>query len=48
MALRVIAFLVLLAVLAGLVGSFPFLFELLPLGAIGGAYWLFFRKPPAT
>ncbi|WP_301276195.1 hypothetical protein [Dechloromonas sp.] len=48
MLLRIVAYLVLLTALAGLIGSFPFLFELLPLGAISGAYWLFFRKPPAA
>lgn len=46
MALRILGFVALLAALAGVVSNYPFLLELLPLGAIGGAYWLFFHKPP--
>jgi hypothetical protein len=41
---KVLAYLLLLVVLAGITWSYPFLFELPILGAIGGAYWLFFRS----
>jgi len=41
---KVLAYLLLLAVLAGITWTYPFLFELPILGAIGGAYWLFFRS----
>jgi hypothetical protein len=42
--LRWLAYLSLLAALGGLTWRYPFLFELLLLGAIGGAYLLFFRQ----
>lgn len=46
--MRMLAFLALLIGLGAVVRSYPFLFEIFPLGAAGGAYWLFFRKPPDT
>ena len=36
----------LLAMLAGLVWRFPFVWELAIAGLLGGAYWIFFRPPP--
>lgn len=42
--MKVLAYLLLLAALLGITWKYPFLFELLILGAIGGAYWLFFRE----
>jgi len=44
--LKVLAYLLLLVVLAGLVWQFPFLWEIAVAGAIGGVYWIFFRIPP--
>lgn len=44
--MRIFAFVALLIALAAVVRSYPFLFEIFPLGAAGGAYWLFFRQPP--
>jgi len=44
--LKVLAYLLLLAVLAGLVWQFPVLWEIAIAGAIGGVYWIFFRIPP--
>lgn len=41
--MKILAYLALLAVLGGITWRYPFLFELLIAGAIGGAYWLFFR-----
>jgi len=43
---KVAFFLVLLALLAGLVWAVPVLWELAVAGAIGGIYWIFFRIPP--
>lgn len=37
---------ILLAVLAGIVLLFPFLWELAVAGTLGGAYWIFFRVTP--
>ena len=34
------------AALAGMVWLVPILWELAIAGAIGGAYWIFFRQPP--
>jgi len=44
--MKVLAYLLLLAVLGGLVWQFPFLWEIAVAGAIGGVYWIFFRVPP--
>lgn len=44
--LKTIAYLFLLAVLAGIVWWIPVLWELAVVGAIGGIYWIFFRIPP--
>jgi hypothetical protein len=44
--MKVLAYVVLLGLLGGIAWQYPFLFELPLLGAIGGAYWLFFRQPP--
>lgn len=44
--MKILAYLLLLGVLGGIAWQYPFLFELPLLGAIGGAYWLFFRQPP--
>ena len=44
--MRVLAFLLLLAALAGLVWLAPFLWELAVAGVIGGVWWIFFRQPP--
>jgi hypothetical protein len=44
--LRVLVFLLLLAVLAGVVRQFPFLWELALAGLFGGVWWCFFRSPP--
>ncbi len=41
--MKILAYLLLLAVLGGITWRYPFLFELFILGALGGAYWLFFR-----
>ena len=41
--MKALAYVALLCILASLVWRYPFLFEIAPLGAIGGAYWLFFR-----
>jgi hypothetical protein len=38
-----LAYLLLVFSLTGLAFEFPFLFELPLVGAIGGAYWIFFR-----
>jgi hypothetical protein len=46
--MKVIAYLLLLAILTGITWKYPFLFELPILGAIGGAYWLFFRNTTTT
>jgi predicted acyltransferase len=46
--LKVISYLFLLAALAGIVWWLPMLWELAVAGAIGGAYWIFFRIPPDT
>ena len=45
-ALKVLAYLALLAALGVMVVNFPILWELAIAGAIGGAYWFFFRQPP--
>jgi len=42
---KIFTYLLMLAILTGITWKYPFLFELLILGAIGGAYWLFFRSP---
>jgi len=42
--MKVLAYLLLLLLLGALAWTYPFLFELPILGAIGGAYWLFFRE----
>lgn len=42
--MKILAYLLLLTVLGGITWHYPFLFELLIAGAIGGAYWLFFRS----
>jgi len=44
--LKTLAYLALLATLAGLVWAVPVLWELAVAGAIGGAYWIFFRQQP--
>ena len=44
--MRLLAYCALLAVLAALVAKIPVLWELAVAGAIGGAYWIFFRPPP--
>ncbi|WP_153132702.1 hypothetical protein [Dechloromonas hortensis] len=41
-------YLLLLALLAGVVWQFPMLWELAVAAALGGAYWIFFRIPPAA
>lgn len=46
--MKVVAYLLLLALLSGITWKYPFLFELLILGAIGGAYLLFFRETGTT
>jgi len=45
--LKGLLYLILLAALTGLVRQWPFLWEIGVLGAIGGAYWIFFREPPS-
>jgi hypothetical protein len=45
--LKALSYLLLLAVLAAIVWQLPMLWELAVAGAIGGAYWIFFRIPPA-
>ena len=45
--MKVLRYLLLLAVLAGIVWQLPVLWELAVAAAIGGAYWVFFRIPPA-
>jgi len=45
--LKVLRFLLLLALLAGVVWQFPVLWELAVVAAIGVVYWIFFRIPPA-
>jgi len=45
--LKVLRFLLLLALLAGVVWQFPVLWELAVVAAIGAVYWIFFRIPPA-
>ena len=42
--MKILSYLMLLAGLAAVVWFYPFLFELFFLGAIGGAYWIFFRE----
>lgn len=44
--MKVLAYLALLTALAGMVWVVPVLWELAVAGAIGGAYWIFFRQPP--
>jgi len=44
--LKVLRYLLLLAMLAGAVWLVPVLWELAIAAAIGGAYWIFFRIPP--
>jgi hypothetical protein len=44
--LKFLAYAALLGALAGLVWLVPILWELAVAGAIGGAYWIFFRNPP--
>jgi hypothetical protein len=44
--LKVLRYLLLLGLLAGVVWQFPVLWELAVAAAIGGAYWIFFRIPP--
>lgn len=41
--MKILLYLLLLACLGAITWKYPFLFELPVLGAIGGAYWLFFR-----
>ncbi|MGE5491811.1 MAG: hypothetical protein ACM31P_11080 [Actinomycetota bacterium] len=43
--MKVLAYIALLGALAGLVWLVPILWELAVAGAIGGAYWIFFRIP---
>jgi len=43
--MKIIGFVTLLAVLAWVTVQFPFLWELSIAGAIGGAWWFFFREP---
>ncbi|WP_306602660.1 hypothetical protein [Azonexus sp.] len=43
--MKIIAYLVLLSILGSITWKYPFLFELPLIGAIAGAYWLFFRQP---
>ncbi|WP_153146121.1 hypothetical protein [Dechloromonas sp. H13] len=45
--MKVLRYLLLLAVLAGAVWQVPVLWELAVAAAIGGAYWIFFRIPPS-
>jgi len=45
--LKGLLYLMLLGLLGSLVWRWPFLWEIGLLGAVGGAYWLFFRVPPA-
>jgi hypothetical protein len=45
--LKALRFLLLLALLAGVVWQFPVVWELAIAAAIGGVYWIFFRVPPA-
>jgi hypothetical protein len=45
LAIKIVLYLLLLALLGVVTWQFPFLFELPLLGAIGGAYWIFFRRP---
>jgi hypothetical protein len=42
--LKTAIYLILLCGLGGVVWLYPFLFELFILGAIGGAYWIFFHE----
>ncbi|WP_428825433.1 hypothetical protein ACLIKD_13220 [Azonexus sp. IMCC34842] len=44
--MKVLRYLLLLAVLAGVVWQLPILWELAVAAAIGGVYWIFFRIPP--
>jgi len=44
--LKVLSYLALMAALAAIVWQLPMLWELAVAGAIGGAYWIFFRIPP--
>jgi len=44
--LKVLRYLLLLAVLAGAVWLVPVLWELAVAASIGGAYWIFFRISP--
>ncbi|MCE1241402.1 MAG: hypothetical protein LWW83_15925 [Azonexaceae bacterium] len=44
MAIRIVVYLLWLAVLGVMTWQLPFLFELALAGAIAGAYWLFFRR----
>jgi hypothetical protein len=44
--LKTLLYVVLLGMLVALVWQFPVLWELAVVGAIGGAYWCFFRIPP--
>lgn len=46
--MKVLAYLLLLAVLTAIVVSLPMLWELAVAGAIGGAWWIFFRVPPTS
>ena len=46
--MKVLAYLLLLAILTVITWKYPFLYELPILGAIGGAYWLFFRNTATT
>ena len=45
--MKVLRFLLLLALLAAVVWQVPVLWELAVAAAIGGVYWIFFRLPPA-
>jgi hypothetical protein len=42
--MKILAYLILLGLLGSIAWKYPFLFELPLIGAIGGAYWLFFRQ----
>jgi hypothetical protein len=43
-AMRILAYCIVVATLAGIAWFYPFLFELPLIAAIGGAYWTFFAS----
>jgi len=42
--MRILAYCIVVAALAGIAWVYPFLFELPLIAAIGGAYWAFFAS----